>query len=71
MPGEHELVAIAYYLSAVEHSDPVTITVKQDKETEGCACNAASRRDGGLLWLGITALSLRRRRARAGRIATT
>ena len=66
MPGEHELVAIASYLSATESSDPITITVNQDKETEGCACDTTSGRGVGLLCLGIPWLSMRRRRASAG-----
>ncbi|MFZ6184544.1 hypothetical protein [Nannocystis pusilla] len=63
MPGEHKLEAVTRYLSAAEFSDPVTITVEQENETGGCACNTANRRPDGLLWLGILCLSLRRRRA--------
>ena len=60
-PGEHKLEAAARYLSAAVFSDPITITVVQEKETGGCACNTAMRQAGGFLWLGILSLSLRRR----------
>lgn len=62
-PGEHELEASAHYLSAAEFSDPITITVAQEKDTGGCACNTSNRRADGLLWFGVLSLCLRRRRA--------
>lgn len=64
MPGEHVLVAIASYLSAEESSGPITINVEQ--EAEGCECSTTSDPKYGFLWLGITWLSTRRRRARVG-----
>lgn len=62
-PGEHELEASARYLSAAGFSDPVTITVAQEKDPGGCACNTSNPRADGLLSLGVLFLCLRRRRA--------
>ncbi|MCY1067126.1 hypothetical protein OV090_20355 [Nannocystis sp. RBIL2] len=62
-PGEHELTAGASYLSAAVFSDPLTITVAQEKDAGGCACNTSNPRADGLLWLGVLSLCLRRRRA--------
>ncbi|WP_434421811.1 hypothetical protein [Nannocystis pusilla] len=62
-PGEHELTAAARYLSAAEFSEPITITVAQEKDAGGCACNTSNRPADALLWFGVLSLSRRRRRA--------